>query len=112
MKELAPLKKLDVLNLGGTSVTNLKEVAAFDNLADLGLSSTKVRDEDLKQLASLKKLTKLSLSNARVSDEGMKILTKFKGLTTLSVGSTAAGQPTVTDAGLKELVAQQPTVCP
>ncbi len=52
LKELAPLKNLTTLNLGGTKVTDdgLKELAALKNLSELYLLGTKVTDDGVKEL--------------------------------------------------------------
>src|SRR6476659_4556198 len=46
LKELAPLKNLSILSLGGTGVTDagLKELAPHKNLTELNLMDTEVTD--------------------------------------------------------------------
>ena len=59
LKELAGLKSLTILNLGGTKVTDagLKELTEIKSLTGLGLRFTAVTDTGMKQLAGFKKLS-------------------------------------------------------
>jgi internalin A len=125
LKELAGLKNLQSLNIGGvqgntyadlkdlagsknlrglylfySGVTDaqLKHLAALKNLQTLDLSNTSVTDVGLKELAGLTCLQALNLHSTEVTDAGLKVLGGLKGLQTLHLGETA-----VTDAGLKEL---------
>lgn len=58
------------------SDVGLKEIARLKNLTSLGLGGTKVTDVGLKELATLNNLTTLDLSNTKVTDAGVKELQK------------------------------------
>ncbi len=100
LKELAALKNLTTLMLGGAKVTDagLKELAALKSLTTLNLNGTAVTDAGLKELAALKGLTTLGLFNMYVTAAGLKELAELKNLSTLDLSDKQ-----VTDAGLKEL---------
>jgi hypothetical protein len=101
LKELAGLKSLQSLNLGGAlllSDAGLKELAPLTNLQGLYLFYTPVTDAGLKELAGLKNLRALDLSHTRVEGPGLKELAGLKNLQALNLNCTE-----VNDAGLKEL---------
>jgi internalin A len=128
LKELARLKSLQALSLGGPKVTDagLKELARLKSLQKLELSHTGVTDAGLKHLAALKSLRELDLSLTKVTHAGLKELAgmKLKRLNfdrslQTDVGLkhylAAVEPPTfeilfgwkLTDDGLKELAAQK-----
>lgn len=101
LKELAGLKSLQSLNIGGSLVltdTGLKELAALKNLRGLYLFYTHVTDEGLKELARLKNLQALDLSHTQVTDFGLQELVGLKNLQALNLRDTQ-----VADGGLKVL---------
>jgi internalin A len=101
LQELAELKNLQSLNIGGVqgdAYADLKELAALKYLHGLYLFYLPVTDEQLKNLAGLKRLQTLDLCHTRVTDAGLKELAGLKSLQALNLGQTE-----VTDAGLKEL---------
>ncbi len=107
LKELAALKRLQVLALPYTPVTDagLKELAALPSLRKLYLNDTGVTDAGMKQVARLRGLQALYLGDTKVTDVGLKDLTALKGLAALKVHSTS-----VTAAGVKELKAALPAL--
>ena len=103
LKELAGLKSLQSLNIGGAlnlTDAGLKELAALKNLKGLYLFYSHVSDAGVKHLAEVKTLEALDLSNTRVTGAGMKDLARLKNLQALNLACTE-----VSDAGLKELAA-------
>ena len=100
LKELADLKSLQSLALGGSRVTDagLKELAGLKGLRTLYLDRTRITDAGLKDLARLESLRSLCLSDTQVTDAGLKDLAGLKGLRELYLDHTQ-----VTDAGLKDL---------
>jgi internalin A len=102
LKRLAPLKRLQTLNLAGTQVTDagLKELASLSMLQELWLGDTAVTDAGLKELAALKRLRQLWLGGTAVTDSSLKELAAL-GLKQLGLSKCNG----VTDAGLKELAA-------
>jgi Ricin-type beta-trefoil lectin domain-like/Leucine Rich repeat len=107
LKELAGLKRLQRLHLGGRQVTDagLKELAGLKGLQTLGLGGTKVADAGLTELAGLKGLQTLDLHNTQVTDAGLKELAGLRALQRLDLGHTQ-----VTDAGAAELQKALPTL--
>jgi hypothetical protein len=101
VKELAGLKSLQSLNIGGSLLltdAGLKELAGLKNLRGLYLFYAPVTDAGLKELAGLKNLQALDLSHTQVTDAGLKELAGLKSLQALNLGWTK-----VTDAGLNAL---------
>ncbi|MBI3822955.1 MAG: hypothetical protein HY289_09805 [Planctomycetes bacterium] len=100
LKELAPLKNLERLQLNGQPVSNagLKELPALKMLADLDLTGTKITNDGLKDLARCESLTALGFNGTGVTDAGLKELAPLKKLKRIMLDDTA-----VTDEGLKEL---------
>jgi hypothetical protein len=99
LKELARLKSLRSLNLGGDLLLTdaaLKELAGQNNLHALYLFYTHVTDTGLKELVGLKELRTLDLSHTQVRDAGLKKLAGLKSLQALNLSYT-----TVTDVGLR-----------
>jgi hypothetical protein len=91
LKELAGLKGLQALDLGGTNVTDagLKQLAALKGLETLSLfGCEEVTDAGLKELVDLKGLKELNLSHTKVTDVGLKDLADFKGLQALLIDRT------------------------
>jgi internalin A len=76
----------------------LTRVAALDQLENIALSGSFVRDEDLACLGTLSKLEGLSLENTSVSDVGLSHLARLAALQRLELGANK-----VTDDGLKHL---------
>lgn len=100
LQELAGLKHLASLNLGGMNLSRaaVKEVATLANLRALGLAGAEISDKELMALAVLAKLRALDLHGTQVTNAGMKHVAQFKNLTTLDLGKTR-----VRDFGVKEL---------
>ncbi len=101
LKELAALKNLQSLSLGGVqgkAYADLKELAALSDLRGLYLFYLPVTDEQLKNLSGLKNLRTLDLTHTPVTDAGLKELAGLRSLHALNLGQTK-----VTDAGLKDL---------
>jgi internalin A len=101
LKELAGLKSLQSLNLGGAlrlSDAGLKELAPLKKLQALYLFYAPVTDAGLKTLAGLRQVRVLDLSHTRVKDAGLKELVRLRSLQALNLSFTK-----VTDAGLEEL---------
>jgi hypothetical protein len=78
LKELAALKKLQMLDLTYTKISDagLKELAGLQQLRSLMLGYTKISDAGLKELAALKQLIVLSLSGTQVTKNGVAELQK------------------------------------
>lgn len=103
LKEVAELKNLESLNIGGVpgnTYADLKELAGLKNLRALYLFYLPVTDAQLKHLAGLTKLQTLDLTWTRVTDVGLKELSGLTRLQALNLSGTM-----VTDAGLRELAA-------
>ena len=85
LKQLAPMKTLQYLNLSGeTEVTDagIKELAGLTQLQAIDLNLTQITDAGLKELSGLKQLKALYLRNTKVTDAGEKELEKaVPGLT-------------------------------
>jgi serine/threonine protein kinase len=124
LRELAPLKAVQVLNLKRTAVSDagLKQIASLRNLRRLELANTQVTGTGLAELAPLKRLDTLRLERTPITDDGLTGLLALPGLGSLSLEGTAVsdagmktigkltqlaalnlGQTKITDAGLKEL---------
>jgi len=88
---LAPLSRLQHLNLAGADVTDagLKHLNKFPQLASLNLIGTQITDGGLKELAALRKLHTLRLDLTDVSDEGLAALEQFPALESVSAQLTA-----------------------
>ena len=73
LKELAPLKSLEVLSLQNTGITDagLKELTTLKNLRALNLSGTKVTDASVSALTVFLKLEHLNLRKTKVTDMGV-----------------------------------------
>jgi Leucine-rich repeat (LRR) protein len=84
VKNLAPLKKLKVLYIGGANLTDgaVKDIAEnMPELEELELGlfakeGTRITDESISQLSKLKKLRKLGLVGSKITAEGLKQLEK------------------------------------
>jgi hypothetical protein len=76
LKELAGLKSVHTLSLGGTRVTDagLKELAGLQNLQSQDLFGTRVTHAGLQALAGLKSLHTLVLSQTQLTDAGAAAL--------------------------------------
>ncbi len=105
LDELAPFRKIAMLSLAGTRVSDqgLKELAKMEHLHTLDLSLTSIANEGLKQLASIPNLQHLYLSNTAVSDAGIINLREIRHLRTLDLG----GLDELTDRGIKDLCVHQ-----
>ncbi len=79
LKQLAGLKSLQSLRLGGEQVTDfgLRELARLPSLQTLSLGFTEVTDIGLRELAGLQSLQTLNLlNNKRVTPAGVSDLQK------------------------------------
>ena len=105
LMELAALKHLTNLSLGGPQVTDfgLKDLASLENLVSLGLHDTKVTKAGVKELAGLRKLSTLNLSGKAVTDDWLKELAGLKSLTHLRILWTS-----VSDAGVADFHLARP----
>src|SRR5205823_702001 len=118
LKELAPLKRLRLLTLGGNQLTSagLKELRQLNLLHALSLAKGKddkrpsgpdevlsldlssgVTVAGLKELAPLKRLQSLHLSGAQLTDEGLKGLRELGLLHALSEAKGKDGPATQDD---------------
>jgi hypothetical protein len=100
LHHLAALKRLRVLNLGHSRVTDagLEHLGGLNELHDLDLAGcTGVTDKGLDYLKGMP-LQRLILHGVRVTDAGLAKLKDFDQLQTLNLGCTL-----VTDAGLDRL---------
>jgi hypothetical protein len=107
LKQLAALKSLHSLNIGGALLlTNngLKEVARLTNLRALYLFYGHVGDAGLKELAPLKDLRVLDLTHTQVTDGGLKEVARLKNLEALNLTGTK-----VTAAGVAALQRELPS---
>jgi internalin A len=97
---LAPLTKLQTLNLKNTQVTDadLAHLNGMVNLQSLNLALTHVGDAGMEHLKGLGKLQSLNLAFTNVTDAGLERLKGLTNLQTLDVGDSK-----VTDAGVKKL---------
>jgi hypothetical protein len=97
-----PGKPVVHVGLAGAKITaaEMKELAAFKNLATLAMPGATVASGGFKELAPLKNLTKLILYGSPVADEGLKEIATLTSLTELDLRDTK-----VTDAAMKELAA-------
>ena len=100
LRELAGMKGLQVLSLGGAQVTDagLKELAVLKGLQKLIIEGTPVTDTGLKELVGLLELKELDLNGTKVTDAGLKHLAGFQQLKWLSLNGTQ-----VTDRGKADL---------
>jgi internalin A len=100
LKELAGLRHLVTLNLGGTAITDagLPALAGLTNLRNLRLSGTKITDAGMKELASLKSLDMLIMDDTAITHVGIKELAPLKNLRWLVVPDQS-----VTDQTLRTL---------
>lgn len=106
VRNIAPLKRLEVLDLFATAIDDdaLVHLAALVELRELDLSLTKVTDPGLVHLANLPQLEKLSIdshagfSKPVVTDEGLKTISRLQTLESLSLVGAR-----VTAAGVREL---------
>jgi uncharacterized protein (TIGR03067 family) len=106
LKELAGLKNLQSLNIGGALLLKgpgLKELAGLKNLRALYVFYSSVTDAGLKELTDLKGLQVLDLSSTRVTGDGLKELTGLKSLQYLNLRHTE-----VTAAGVAALQKELP----
>ncbi len=103
-------KKLRVLNLHGTKVTDtgLALIANLPSLEVLDIGYALITDNGLELLTGLPKLKSLTIGGNKMTDVGLSSLRPAKGLTTLDLSGmqrTDSGLwfVTVTDAGLDSL---------
>ena len=104
MSALAPLTRLETLNLQQTGVTDagLPRLRALQSLQTLNLLGTKVGDSGALELANFRQLRALNLSYTRMTDAGIRSLAALRQLRSLELN-----QLPLTDAGLQELTALQ-----
>jgi len=78
LKYLSGLKKLEILNLNETEITDagLKYLKDLKSLKELDLTSTKVTDKGIQELAGLKKLINLVVYKTKVTQKGVNELQK------------------------------------
>ncbi len=97
---LKPLRKLEVLHLEETQVTDegLGVLESFDRLESLTLGGPKITDAGLAHLKSLQRLEDLSLIETNITDAGLSSLENLNKLRSLDLGATRVG-----DAGLVHL---------
>lgn len=108
LKELAALKNLQSLNIGGGQESvrmyaDLKDLASMTNLRALYLFHLPVTDKQVKHLAGLKNLQVLDLSHTPLTDAGLKELEGLRHLQWLNLHSTQ-----VTSAGVDAIVKKLP----
>jgi hypothetical protein len=90
LKPLGRFSKLQILNLGGTQISNagLKELAGLQQLQTLVLAGTQIGDAGLKELAGLKGLQSLNLGVTNVRGVGLRGLAGLEHLHTLRLYGT------------------------
>lgn len=100
LRELAPLKKLRVLDLRMVEITDAGLVALADlpALEELSLHQTKITDAGLANLAGCKSLRKLGLWYSMVGDAGMVHLANLPRLESVDFPGS------IGDPGIAELV--------
>jgi hypothetical protein len=105
LASLRGLPKLAYLDLRDTSVTGsgLREIPS--QLQALHLTSTKVTGEDLRWLPRMPYLKVLKLNFLTMGDESLADLSLFPAVEHLELDGTSC-----TDAGLRQLLAQNPTL--
>lgn len=67
----------------------------FEQLQQLSLTGSPVKDEDLTQLTSLRRLQSLDLSYTRITPVGLRILSRVEDLHTLSLNGLPLGSQAV-----------------
>jgi len=108
LSKLASLKKLQSLDVSGSSITanGVKTLAAFHELRRLSLWNVKGIDDSVAaSLAALTNLTSLDLSNTPIGDETLRRLAKLPNLRRLYVSET-----NVTAAAVTAFTAQHPAI--
>jgi Leucine-rich repeat (LRR) protein len=106
LKELAKLKNLQSLSIGGVqgkAYADLKDLGGLTNLRGLYLFYLPVTDAQIKHVVGLKNLQVLDLSHTQVTDVGLKELAGLKNLKWLNLRSTE-----VTTAGVAALQKELP----
>ncbi|MCX8037891.1 MAG: hypothetical protein N3D11_12740 [Candidatus Sumerlaeia bacterium] len=97
LKPLASLKPndLDILDLGGTPVTDegLAIVGKLTGLRGLYLGQTAITDTGLAHLKGLTSLEHLKLTRTQISEEGVKNLANLKALKSLTISKVRLGDP-------------------
>lgn len=92
LKEIAKLKTITRLDLGGSTIRDddLKYLRELPKLNNLILSKTKITDKGLKILSelNLKNLVYLWLDQTNISDEGVEYLLKIKSLSNVTMIKT------------------------
>ncbi|MEX1365121.1 MAG: hypothetical protein AB1Z98_18475 [Nannocystaceae bacterium] len=99
--QLQALKKLEVLDLGGTSISDegLAALTELTSLQTLRLDHTRVTNRGLKHLAKLRSLQVLSLQSTDVVDGGVAHLEGLHDLHTLRLDGTL-----ITDGAIDTLL--------
>ena len=100
LESLRYLKRLQTLDLDGTSVTDvgLESVEALYQLQHLSLRNTRITDAGLKKLNGMKGLVRIDLSGTKVTNTGLQHLKGLERLKALYLEDTQ-----ITDAGLEHL---------
>ncbi len=125
LQNLAGLKRMEYVSLGGTNVTavglahlvnsrehlwglplwgsqvgddGLEVLAQFPNLTGLWLNGTKVSDKGLSNVKTLTKLQMLTLDDTKITDAGLTYLSAMQALDNLGLSYCKIG-----DAGLAHL---------
>ncbi len=106
VRDLAPLSKLQCLNLDSTEITDdsLGEIGHFfPGLTTLDVSRTRITAAGVRRLEVLGNLHYLHLSNVPIDDECCASIAKLRHLRVLSLAESR-----VTDDGVAKLVAALP----
>lgn len=101
LESLKDLKKLRVLQLPGTAITDrgLATIASqWPDLTELRVGRTRVTDAGLRHLSGMKRLQALGLLNDDVTDDGLAVLSGLPELNDLYLSGTK-----ITDQGLWQL---------
>lgn len=87
----AGLPRLEVLRLGGTSITDeqLAKIADNSSLTMLGLNQTGIGDAALGRLRNLKNLRALYLSGTQVTTQGLESIGRLSSLEILDLSKTS-----------------------
>ncbi len=100
LKQLSPLRRLEALNIWGTSVSDncLAHFSEITSLRDLRIVGTPISGAGFKYLKKLDKLHTILCGGCPIIDPGLDYLAELPGLTFLGLVDTR-----VTDAGMSAL---------